>query len=79
MHRPSQAVHCRAFAEFGGLLTRTFVPAYVGSLTLKQDSQKTQRKSTLKDMKRRHYFFLNPYQDCAFTKCPQFDAKTKIR
>lgn len=41
--------------------------------------KKTQRKSTMKDMKRRHYFFLNPYEDCAFTKCPQCSAKTKVR
>ena len=27
----------------------------------------------------RHYFFLNPYQDCAFTKCPKCDNKTKVR
>jgi hypothetical protein len=29
--------------------------------------------------KRRHYFFLNPYEDAAFTKCPKCDDKTKIR
>lgn len=29
--------------------------------------------------KRRHYFFLNPYQNAAFTKCPKCDSKTKIR
>lgn len=29
--------------------------------------------------KRRHYFFLNPYQDAAFTKCPKCETKTKIR
>jgi len=27
----------------------------------------------------RHYLFLNPYQDCAFTKCPKCDNKTKVR
>ena len=27
----------------------------------------------------RHYFFLNPYQDCAFTKCPKCNNKTKVR
>ncbi|XCN71194.1 MAG: hypothetical protein Q3M24_12800 [Candidatus Electrothrix aestuarii] len=42
-------------------------------------TKRTQRKSTLKDMKRRHYFFLNPYEDCAFTKSPQCNAKTKVR
>jgi hypothetical protein len=29
--------------------------------------------------KTRHYFFLNPYDDCAFTKCPKCRNKTKIR
>ena len=29
--------------------------------------------------KTRHYFFLNPYNDCAFTKCPKCDSKTRIR
>ena len=29
--------------------------------------------------KTRHYFFLNPYDDCAFTKCPKCDSKTKLR
>jgi len=29
--------------------------------------------------KRRHYFFLNPYEDAAFTKCPKCESKTKIR
>ncbi len=26
-----------------------------------------------------HDFFLNPYQDAAFTKCPKCEAKTRIR
>ena len=29
--------------------------------------------------KKRHKFFLNPYSDCGFTKCPKCDTKTKIR
>ncbi len=29
--------------------------------------------------KRRHYFFLNPYEDTAFTCCPQCNEKTKLR
>jgi hypothetical protein len=29
--------------------------------------------------RRRHYFFLNPYEDAAFTKCPKCESKTKIR
>jgi len=27
----------------------------------------------------RHYFFLNPYQDIAFTHCPKCEGKTRIR
>ncbi|MBV8883563.1 MAG: hypothetical protein JO235_06120 [Chroococcidiopsidaceae cyanobacterium CP_BM_RX_35] len=30
-------------------------------------------------LKKRHKFFLNPYEDSAFTKCPKCEAKTKIR
>ena len=29
--------------------------------------------------KRRHYFFLNPYEDAAFTKCPKCESETRIR
>jgi hypothetical protein len=29
--------------------------------------------------RRKHYFFLNPYEDAAFTKCPQCRNNTKIR
>jgi hypothetical protein len=29
--------------------------------------------------KRGHYFFLNPYRDAAFTKCPKCLSKTRIR
>lgn len=29
--------------------------------------------------KKKHKFFLNPYEDCAFTRCPKCDAKTKVR
>lgn len=35
------------------------------------------RKNT--NNSKRHKFFLNPYQDCAFTKCPKCETKTKIR
>ena len=27
----------------------------------------------------RHFFFLNPYSDVAFTKCPKCDGKTRLR
>ena len=29
--------------------------------------------------KERYYFFLNPYTDSSFTKCPKCDFKTKIK
>ena len=29
--------------------------------------------------KTKHNFFLNPYEDCAFTKCPKCNNKTKLR
>ncbi|MDZ8135749.1 MAG: hypothetical protein RM049_10660 [Nostoc sp. DedQUE04] len=32
-----------------------------------------------KTIKKRHRFFLNPYSDCAFTKCPKCDTKTRLR
>lgn len=34
---------------------------------------------TSKKKLKKHYFFLNPYKDCAFTKCPKCNDKTKIR
>jgi len=39
----------------------------------------TDMKSVKIPTKTRHYFFLNPYDDCAFTKCPKCDSKTKLR
>ncbi len=32
-----------------------------------------------KTKKERYYFFLNPYLDASFTKCPKCETKTKIR
>ena len=37
------------------------------------------KRTGKKSYKTRHYFFLNPYNDCAFTKCPKCDKSTKIR
>ncbi len=34
---------------------------------------------SIKSERRRHYFFLNPYGDAAFTKCPICQGKTKVR
>lgn len=33
----------------------------------------------LRDENTRHYFFLNPYNDAAFTKCPKCETKTMVR
>ena len=36
-------------------------------------------ESQMKTKDARHYFFLNPYDDAAFTRCPNCEEKTKIR
>jgi hypothetical protein len=40
-------------------------------------SKKDKSQTKLKEA--RHYFFLNPYEDMAFTRCPKCEEKTKIR
>ena len=42
---------------------------------------KRKRSNQLKGskLKKKHKFFLNPYSDCAFTKCPKCETKTKVR
>ena len=42
-------------------------------------SKRKSGKTVNKPYKTRHYFFLNPYEDYAFTKCPKCDEKTKVR
>jgi len=42
-------------------------------------NKKSQVSSTEILRKKRHYFFLNPYEDCAFTRCPKCTSKTMIR
>ncbi len=42
-------------------------------------AMKQHRKSHFKDIKKRYYFFPNPYDDCAFTRCPKCNNKTKVR
>jgi len=37
------------------------------------------KHNSTKPERRKHYFFLNPYKDAAFTKCPKCESKTKIR
>lgn len=36
-------------------------------------------KRSKANLKTRHRFFLSPYKDIAFTKCPKCDGKTKLR
>ncbi|WP_013321071.1 hypothetical protein [Gloeothece verrucosa] len=42
---------------------------------------KTKSSNQLKanKLKKKYRFFLNPYPDCAFTKCPKCETKTKVR
>ncbi|NJM72299.1 MAG: hypothetical protein HC862_20180 [Scytonema sp. RU_4_4] len=42
-------------------------------------SKNNSKKLKGENLKKRHKFFLNPYSDCAFTKCPKCETKTKIR
>lgn len=46
---------------------------------LPNDQQRPKPTSVTPSKKERHYFFLNPYQDIAFTRCPKCEATTKIR
>lgn len=42
-------------------------------------TKNSSNKSQKKNQRKRHRFFLNPYEDCAFTKCPKRDTKTRVR
>jgi hypothetical protein len=42
-------------------------------------SRKSANQSSTEKLNKKHRFFLNPYEDCAFTKCPKCETKTKIR
>jgi hypothetical protein len=37
------------------------------------------RKRSINTREERHSFFLNPYPDVAFTRCPGCEAKTRVR
>lgn len=54
---------------------------YLSSLhTLRDENDKIMAEtSDKKYTKSRHYFFLNPYKDAAFTRCPKCQGKTKLR
>ncbi|MDY6864293.1 MAG: hypothetical protein SV062_15065 [Thermodesulfobacteriota bacterium] len=43
------------------------------------DGEETTASIQNEEYEARHYFFLNPYKNCAFTRCPKCDAKTKVR
>lgn len=49
----------------------------------KEKKKTTPKKAHEKDKPpyagKRHFFFLNPYEDCAFTRCPKCENKTKQR
>lgn len=45
----------------------------------KKQGARRSRRDKHKPEKVRHYFFLNPYDDVAFTKCPKCNDKTKVR
>ena len=49
----------------------------------KKKQRKRNKRRTIrteeKPQRTRHYFFLNPYEDCAFTKCPKCNEKTMVR
>jgi hypothetical protein len=48
-------------------------------MTKKRKKNKSAKKRTLGNLEPRHRFFLNPYQNARFTRCPKCDKKTKIR
>ena len=47
----------------------------------KRNRQKKRQRQPSEEepTKTRHYFFLNPYDDAAFTKCPKCNTKTMAR
>jgi hypothetical protein len=48
-------------------------------LALGKNPMAKAKQTKLKPENRRHYFFLNSYNDAAFTKCPKCETKTKVR
>jgi len=46
---------------------------------MNQKRKNNSSNPNLKQLKQRHRFFLNAYKDCAFTKCPKCETKTKVR
>ena len=42
-------------------------------------TRKRRRGSARDIVEEKHFFFLNPYEDMAFTKCPKCESKTKVR
>jgi len=42
-------------------------------------SRKSSKQFSQEKFNKKHRLFLNPYKDCAFTKCPKCETKTKIR
>jgi len=54
-------------------------PTTLYNTSMPKIKNKPKPNSTTTPTKLRHYFFLNPYQDCAFTKCPKCNTPTKVR
>ncbi len=48
-------------------------------MSKKKRTSRKKKKKTLGNLKPMHMFFLNPYEDSRFTKCPKCMNKTKIR
>jgi len=46
---------------------------------IQKPNKKSAKKRTLGNLPSQHNFFLNPYEDSRFTRCPQCREKTKIR
>jgi len=42
-------------------------------------AKKAMSEDVRKPHKNRYYFFLNPYEDAAFTRCPKCESPTKLR
>lgn len=46
---------------------------------MQKRKDKPTKKRTLGNLEPKHRFFLNPYEDARFTRCPQCTEKTKVR
>lgn len=49
------------------------------STSVSQMNRKSSNQFQRNKPNKKHRFFLNPYSDCAFTKCPKCETTTKVR